>query len=140
METQERKCVIVLDEALPTGVLANTAAILGITMGQRLPELVGPDVADASGREHLGITAFPVPVLRADQEQIRSIRERLYEPAFAEVTAVDFSDVAQGCMVYEDYQAKAAETAEEAMRYYGVGLCGGKKLVNKLTGSLPLLR
>ena len=34
-----------------------------------------------------------------------------------------------------------ANTAAEAdLSYFGVALCGPKKKVNKLTGSLPLLR
>jgi len=29
---------------------------------------------------------------------------------------------------------------ENTLNYMGVGICGNKKLVNKLVGSLPLLR
>ena len=38
MDYQNEKCVMVMDEQLPVGMLANTAAILGITLGQKLPE------------------------------------------------------------------------------------------------------
>ena len=140
METQERKCVLVLDESLPAGVLANTAAILGITLGRQAPDVVGEDVTDGSGHSHLGIITFPVPVLRAGAEQLRALREKLYETEMAAVTAVDFSDVAQSCRTYEEYRDKAAGAAEETLRYYGLGLCGPKKQINRLTGSLPLLR
>ena len=34
MEQIEEKCVLVLHEALPLGVAANTAAILGVTLGK----------------------------------------------------------------------------------------------------------
>ena len=60
------------------GLLANTAAILGITLGKHMPEAVGADVLDGSGKAHLGIIMFPVPILRGDAEQIRAIRETLY--------------------------------------------------------------
>ena len=43
MDYQNEKCVMVMDEQLPVGMLANTAAILGITLGQKLPEVVGDD-------------------------------------------------------------------------------------------------
>jgi len=33
MNVENEKCVIVVDENLPLGIIANTAAILGITMG-----------------------------------------------------------------------------------------------------------
>ena len=65
MDYQNEKCVMVMDEQLPVGMLANTAAILGITLGQKLPEVVGDDVVDQSGQTHLGIIAFPVPILKA---------------------------------------------------------------------------
>ena len=94
MELQNKKCVMIIDEALPLGLIANTAGILGMTLGKLNPETVGPDVQDQSGRAHLGIVALPVPVLKADGEKIRAIREQLYQPQFSELTAVDFSDVA----------------------------------------------
>ena len=52
---------MVMDEGLPLGLIANTAAILGITLGKTLPEVVGAAVEDASGQSHLGIIEFPVP-------------------------------------------------------------------------------
>ncbi|MCQ4863928.1 DUF2000 domain-containing protein [Pseudoflavonifractor phocaeensis] len=140
MDYQSEKCVMVIDGALPTGVIANTAAILGVTLGKRQPDAVGPDVTDKGGRLHLGIVALPVPILRTDGLQLRLLRERLYQPEFAGVTVVDFSDVAQGCRVYEEYIKRAGQVESGGMNYLGLALCGPKKLVNKLTGSMPLLR
>lgn len=101
MDLQNEKCVMVIDEHLPLGIIANTAAIMGITLGKKMPEVVGADVADQTGREHLGIIEFPVPILKGNAESIKTIRERLYEPGFEDVTVVDFSDLAQGCKTYE---------------------------------------
>lgn len=131
---------MVIDEELPLGVAANTAGILGITLGKQLPETVGPDVYDKSGKAHLGIIQLPVPILRANQETIKAIRSQLFEPAFSDVVTVDFSDVAQSCNVYDEFMEKAATVEEASLTYFGIGICGAKKLVNKLTGSLPLLR
>ncbi len=33
MDWQNEKCVMIIDEKLPAGMIANTAAILGITLG-----------------------------------------------------------------------------------------------------------
>lgn len=140
MDLQNEKCVMVIDEALPLGIIANTAGILGMTLGKRVPETVGPDVSDKSGKAHLGIVQIPVPVLKATREKIRAIREQLYEADFADLVVVDFSDVAQGCKVYDEFIDKAAAVEESELTYYGIGICGAKKLVNKLTGNLPLLR
>lgn len=35
------KCVMVIDEKLPVGLIANTAAILGMTLGRERPQTVG---------------------------------------------------------------------------------------------------
>lgn len=140
MDFQNKKCVMVIDEALPTGLIANTAGIMGITLGKQMPEAVGPDVMDKTGCSHRGIIQFPVPVLKASAEKIKELREQLYRPEYGELTVVDFSDTAQSCNVYEEFIAKAARTEEEAFTYLGVAICGPKKAVNKLTGSLPLLR
>lgn len=140
MDHQNEKCVMVIDEELPLGIIANTAGIMGITLGRQLPDTVGPDVADRNGREHLGIIAIPVPILKAGKEKLKELRRQLYEPAFSELTVVDFSNVAQSCNTYDDFISKAAQSGEEDFQYFGLGICGAKKLVNKLTGNLPLLR
>lgn len=87
---------VVYDEELRIGIIANTAAVMGITLGKAMPEVVVADVRDESGHTHLGIIEFPVPILRG--------------------------------------------SPESTLQYFGVAVCGAKKKVNKLTGSLPLLR
>lgn len=140
MDLQNEKCVMVIDEHLPMGLIANTAAIMGITLGKKMPEVVGTDVTDKTGNEHLGIIEFPVPILKGNVESIKAIREKLYEPDFSDLTVVDFSDLAQGCKTYEEFIEKIKEVCETDLNYYGIAICGAKKKVNKLTGSMPLLR
>ncbi len=140
MDFKNEKCVMVIDERLPLGIIANTAAIMGITLGKKMPEVVGADVADKTGNEHSGIIEFPVPVLRGDGEQIKAIREKLYEPDFRDLTVVDFSDLAQGCKTYDEFTEKMKNISEADLNYFGIAICGAKKKVNKLTGSMPLLR
>lgn len=140
MNLQNEKCVMIIDENLPMGIIANTAAIMGITMGKKMPEVVGADVIDKSGNEHLGIIEFPVPILRGSAEIIRQIREKLYQPDFQDLTVVDFSDLAQGCKTYEEFILKMGNVEESTLQYFGIAICGAKKKVNKLTGSMPLLR
>ena len=140
MNQQNEKCVMVIDENLPLGLIANTAAIMGITLGKELPEVVGANVTDQSGSEHLGIIEFPVPVLRGSPESIRQIREKLCQPDYQDLTVVDFSDLAQGCRSYDEFIEKMGSIPESALQYLGVAICGAKKKVNKLTGNMPLLR
>lgn len=140
MNETEQKCVVVIDPSLPLGLIANTAAILGTTLGATLPKLVGRDVCDADGNTHRGINTIPTTVLQADEERMRSIRLKLYEPEFFGLIAVDFSDVAQRIHIYEDYLTQAEKTQTCGFQYFGIALYGDKKKVNRLTGMLPLLR
>ena len=140
MDVKREKCVMIIDESLPLGVIANTAGILGMTLGKEMPGIVGEDVKDLDGNEHLGIVGIPVPILRGTPEVMKGIRERLFEPEFQGLTVVDFSDLAQGCVTYDDYIGKMGEAPERSLKYLGIAVCGDKKKVNKLTGSMPLLR
>jgi Uncharacterized protein conserved in bacteria len=136
----ELKCVMVIDEELPMGIIANTAAILGVTMGKQMPETVGSNVIDKTGNVHLGIVNLPIPILKGQAALLKALREKLYEPEFAEMTVVDFSDVAQGCKAYDEFIDKIAEVQGNELQYFGLAICGTKKKVNKLTGNMPLLR
>lgn len=140
MNTEQEKCVMIVDAGLPVGILANTAAIMGITLGKRMPEVVGEDVVDRSGHSHLGIIEFPVPVLKGTPEQLKEMREKLYREEFGDLMVVDFSDLAQGCKTYEEFAGKMKSTPGNGLRFFGLAICGDKKKVNRLTGSMPLLR
>lgn len=140
MDLQNEKCVMVINENLPVGLIANTAAIMGITMGKLMPDIVGTDVMDGSGNEHLGIIEFPVPILKAAPEKMKEIRERFYQSGYEDLTVVDFSDLAQQCKNYGEFVNKMAGTPKEKLTYLGIAICGTKKKVNQLTGSMPLLR
>lgn len=139
MNQPEQKCVMVIDANLPLGLIANTAAMLGISIGQLHPEIVGEDVTDGSGKEHPGISMVPISMLKGDEALLKDLRARLFEQEFAGLTAVDFSDVAQKINVYADYAKKSAETPECEHNYFGIALFGDKKKINRLTGMLPLL-
>lgn len=140
MEEQNEKCVMVIDANLPLGLIANTAAILGITLGNKRPEVVGCDVSDQSDNVHLGIIEFPVPILKGSPEEIRQIREKLYQSDFQDLMVVDFSDLAQGCKSYDEFVQKMKGVPERNLQYLGIAICGAKKKVNRLTGRMPLLR
>jgi hypothetical protein len=136
----ELKCVMVIDEELPMGIIANTAAILGVTMGKQMPETVGSNVIDKTGNVHLGIVNLPIPILKGQANLLKELREKLYQAEFAGMTVVDFSDIAQGCKAYDEFIDKIAEVQEKELQYLGLAICGNKKKVNKLTGNMPLLR
>lgn len=140
MSDKELKCVMVVDESMPLGIIANSTAVMGVTIGKLFPEVVGQSITDQSGYSHQGIIEFPIPILKGNREFLRMMRTRLYEPDFEKLTVVDFFDIAQGCKTYNEYIEKMKEVPESAIDYFGLTIFGHKKQVNKLTGSLPLLR
>ena len=132
------KCVIIIDESLPTGLIANTAAVLAANVGRDHPEIFGPDVPDASGTVHPGMTAMAFPILRSDAEAVRDVYEKARRMEGLEICA--FSNVAQTSRAYDEYTGRLASTPSDELSYLGLMLFGPKKQVNKLSSSLGLLR
>lgn len=132
------KCVMIIDESLPLGIAMNTAAVLGISLGKKIPECVGEDVLDQDGIAHAGTIQIPVPVLKLGIKEMTELVHSV--KGDEEVMMLDFTDVAQGCKVYEEYIERSSAHKTEEFTYYGIALYGPKKKINKLTGSLPLYR
>lgn len=137
---KNRKCVMVMDASLAPGIAANTAALLGMTLGSKGKEAIGCDVQDADGNIHMGILQIPLPILKMETEKLQELRRQLFDQEYEDVIIVDFSDAAQTCNVYEDWIVKAKNLLENQFHYLGIGLYGDKKKINRLCGSLPLYR
>ncbi len=140
MNMNEDKCVIIINETMPSGIIANTSAILGISLGKILPHIVGKEVNDKDGNVHHGIIEFPVPILKSDKNKLNEIRNKLFSEEFNELTVIDFTTLAQACKTYEEYIEKMKHSNKNDLEYIGIAICGDKKKVNKLSGNLPLLR
>lgn len=135
----EQKCVLIIDEKLPLGIVANTAAVLAMSIGKLCPEIVGRDLFDAAGKARRGITTMALPALKGNVDLLRDLRGRLqeYEPG---LVVVDLVGATRTTKSYEEYATALAETPEDRQQYLGIALCGDKKIVNKFSGNLPLLR
>lgn len=140
MNVKEEKCVIVVDEGMEMGIVANVTAILAISLGKLRPDISGADTVDGENHTHYGLIQVPVPVLKAPMEKVAEIRNKLFEEGYEDVSCVDFTNVAQKCMTYTDYTETMNHATKEDLEYLGIALVGNKKKVNKLTGSLGLLR
>lgn len=134
------KCVIVVDHNLPVGLLANASAVLAMSIGNQINDIVGGDVLDRDGSLHRGITQVTVPVLKGDAERIRSLRDRLVNLDNGDLFFVDFCDVAQQSKDYGHYASRLRQTPADRLSYLGIAICGPDKAVTSLTGNLGLLR
>jgi len=134
----DKKCVIIVDGSLPAGILANATACLGFSLGNVLPDEMGPVQVDASGTRHGGLISIPIPILVTTTAQLHGIVTNAYTADLEHV--FDMSEAAQSSKTQQEYAEKIKEISAEDMRYWAVAFYGPKKIVNKLCGSLALYR
>ncbi|MGX2993507.1 DUF2000 domain-containing protein [Streptomyces sp. JNUCC 64] len=138
MGYQYEKCAIVVDKDLPPGLAMNTVAALALSVGNFTEGIVGDDVKDADGGLHRGITSIPLPVLKADTTELRDVALRA--AGATGVFVVDFTSVAQSSRSYDEYTRRTADIPTGELPYIGLAVCGERKAVDRITGSLPLYR
>ena len=133
------KCVLVIDQDLPLGVMANTIAVLSLSLGKLFPEMIGDNFNDQSGNMHHGITTIPIPILKAAGSLLKDMRQAIqaYTP---NVTIIDLIHATRTTKSYADYVQNFTHTESQNLEYLGLALYGEKKSINKFTGSLGLLR
>lgn len=134
------KCVMIVDGNLPIGMIANATAALGVSLASEIKGLAGKKVVDKDSRVHKGITNIPIPVLTLSKEEIKEKYDVLLENNDPDIKAIGFNDVAQKSLDYDDYEIKLSSTNKDQINYLGLCLYGPKKKINKLTGSLKMLR
>lgn len=135
-----QKCVLIIDHSQPTGTIANISSVLSISLGKNVGEMVSHDVFDKDGGRHPGITQLPIPILGTTQPKIKEIRERLLSMNLADMVIVDFSTIAQQSRTYDEYESALLNTDEKDIEYVGLAVYGAKKVINKVTGNLSLIR
>lgn len=129
---------IVIDGELPSGLAINAAAVLAMTLGNRMEGVIGADVPDRDGLVHPGITTLNVPILRGSADLLRDLV--LEAAKVDDIFATSFTSVAQAARAYGEYAAQLRDLGTADLTYVGVGLAGPTRAVNRLIGSLPLYR
>lgn len=137
---ENQKCVLIIDNSQPLGIITNTASVLSITLGEKAKGIVGPDILDKHGEVHFGITQIPIPILGATAEKIKEIRGNLLSRNMGELVLVDFTTIAQQSRTYDEYKEQMSNANENDIRYVGIAIYGDKKLVNKASGNLKLIK
>src|ERR1051326_2868096 len=103
--TEDFKMVIVLDDDLPLGLKANTAAVLSLTLGNKLEGIIGTDLYDGSKHIHTALTTIPLPILKCTHDRLKEIYTQGY--AFKnDLLFIDITDAAQTTKNYADYEKK----------------------------------
>lgn len=134
------KCVMIINKDMPIGVIANTAAALGISLASQVNGLTGKKLKDMDGRVHEGVTNVPIPILALSKEELKDKYDEILEKNDPEFKIIGFNDVAQKSLSYDDYEMNLASSEKAQINYLGICIYGPKKKVNKLTGNLKMLR
>lgn len=137
-DLEQTKCVLIVDNSLTIGEQANVAAVLAMTIGAKNSEIIGANVSTLDNISHQGITQLNLPVLTASEEILRKIHElaRVNDNVFL----VDFTTTAQMARTYDEFSTNMASLTENDLKYIGIGIIGDKKIINKYSGNLKLLR
>lgn len=130
------KPVIILDETLPSGLLANFAAVLGMSLGRLRPDLVGADTLTQDGVALAGITTVALPILGAPAADLPG----LFAAAARLPLRLAYLRAAFQARDYADYCARIAEAPLAGHEPQAILLAGPRKAVDRICGRLPLLR
>ncbi len=133
------RLAIVVDPALPVGLLANTVATIGAGIGAVVPALGGTVLTDMAGRSVHNSAALPAPILQAGPAAIRSVLLKAL-PAPDGAVVVAFPQFARAIHRFADYRALFPSRDLAIETIDGIGLAGPERWVRSLTGSLKLLR
>lgn len=133
------RLAIVINPALPLGLIANTAGAISIGLGAKFPSLAARQLTDREARTIDISSNMPVPILQADAETIRSLLLKTL-PVENDRAIVPFPAFARSLHDYREYEATFPDRDLAAEAIDGLGLAGPSKWVKSLTGSLKLLR
>ena len=131
------KIAVIIDEALPKGLAANAASVIGISLGALIPEIVRESAYDAAGNEYIGITSLVIPILSLNGPTIKDIVQRVRQDD--DVTLIPFTKLAQRSKDYDVYKADLLKIFPDSISFSGIALVGENKKITKYTGYLPLL-
>jgi hypothetical protein len=133
------RIAIVINPALPLGLVANTVGAIAIGLGARLPVLAGTRLSDGQGRTIDVSSNQPVPILAADADVLRGLTLKAIA-CHPDLAVVPFPAFARSLHAFADYQRSFPQRDLSVETIDGLGLAGADKLVRSLTGSLRLLR
>ncbi|MEK8169624.1 DUF2000 domain-containing protein [Streptomyces sp. M19] len=131
------KWVVVVDPALPAGLVANATACLAAAVGKALPNCWGPTGRTPRAPYTRAALGGLLGAVRPGGADRRAARQAAAKEG---LLVVDMPEAAQTSRVYDAYLESLAATPGADLRYYAVSVVGPRNKVDKLVGRLPLLR
>lgn len=132
------KIVIVIDSSLGIGLAANRAAVLATGLAAHVPSMIGTNLKTNDGKELLGFTQIPIPILASKPDTSFITLAQKSEELGCHI--IVFLRRAQGMRSYEEYKESVGQSKYSELDIDGLAIWGEAKLVTKVTGNLPALR
>lgn len=127
--------VLIVNQSLTeVGIIANTAFVLGLTAGRRMPEeTFGPAVVDGDGHSHTYLTSIGHYVRKAGASKLRTLRDTF--ASMPDVTLVDYTEEAAPAD-YAAYTAALGAHRGDEINYRAIHIYGLAELIIPLTKNL----
>lgn len=136
-EEKPNRCVMVMNDGIDGGYLANAIAVIALTVGQRHPHFVAEPLVDASGVSHPGLIAAGIPMLKCNNESLHELRKIALEKG---CDVVDFPFEGQQTKDYDEFLQTMTTVKEEDINYLGIAIIGKKNAVNRITKHCEMIR
>lgn len=134
----EHRCAIVVNQDLSNGLAMNAASVIGVSLGNKVNNIVGGDLNSLDNVNYPGVIYAPLPILKSAGLYMKEIEVAAHQKD--DIYIIPFSLLAQSCRTYDEYQQKLSEQQYQDIQLAGIGLVGNKKSVTQLIGHLPLFR
>ncbi|WP_272665324.1 DUF2000 domain-containing protein [Providencia sp. PROV174] len=134
----EHRCAIVVNQNLSNGLAMNAASVIGVSLGNKVNNMVGNDLNSLDNMNYPGVIYAPLPILKSSEQYMKEIEVAAYQKD--DIYIIPFSLLAQSCRTYDEYQQKLSEQQYKDIQLAGIGLVGNKKAVTQLIGHLPLFK
>lgn len=130
------RSAIVLDETMPTGLLANTTACITTGLFNSEPEALGPAI-EGSDCSFIPITKIPILILKKADKDFLDLLNRAKNNNLKYML---FTREGQSTTSYEQYVERVQSKSASEVTIVGIGVIGDDDAVKKFAGDLALLR
>ena len=134
-----KKIVALVSDALPFGLALNALGHLAFSAGRySYSSWMGQEIiTDSDGNKHVGISKYPVVVLKANEDEIKAIVRKAKEQS---IFVVDYPQEMFDTGIDDELVAALSKAKEPSINYKAAILAGDTAQLKKLTGHLKLYR
>jgi len=132
------KTNILLSSGVEPPIALNIVGHLGIALGARVPQdsLGKERLVDGSGVRHLGISKYPVIILKARPRKIRTALERAR--VYPELIIADYPEQMLWTGHDDELAQALAEQHEADLNYLGIAAYGPTEIMTEVFGRFSL--